>query len=134
MFSNSSQTKKMKRAFKIVKMKNNKIQFWVLFIFVFFASSGVFAQKADFEVSSNEVSINNNGTIDGTTTPVKASTSELNSNMNFILWFMGTKEDVNGTKSSDSFYSKKSILTSGREPNHLLMKTLLKKAVNSKSC
>lgn len=116
-------------------MNNNKIQFWVLVMFVFFASSNVFAQKSDFEISSNEVSINPNSNIDDTTpVKVKASTSELNSNMNFILWFMGTKEDVNSTLSSDSFYSKKSILTSGREPNHLLVKTLLKKAVNSKSC
>lgn len=116
-------------------MNNNKIQFWVLVMFVFFASSNIFAQKSDFEISSNEVSINSNSNIDDTTpVKVKASTSELNSNMNFILWFMGTKEDVNSTLSSDSFYSKKSILTSGREPNHLLVKTLLKKAVNSKSC
>jgi hypothetical protein len=135
MFLSTSQTKKMNRAFKIVKTKNNKIQFWVLFIFVFFASLSVFAQKADFEISSNEISINQNSNIDDTT-PIKAkvSTSELNSNMNFILWFMGTKEDVNSTMSSDSFYSKKSILTSGREPNHLLVKTLLKKAINIKSC
>jgi len=54
--------------------------------------------------------------------------------MNFILWFMGTKEDINSTMPVDSFYSKKSILTSGREPNHLLVKTLLKKAINTKSC
>ena len=47
---------------------------------------------------------------------------------------MRNKEDINSTKSNDSFYSKKSILTSGREPNHLLMKTLLKKAINNKSC
>ena len=100
---------------------------------LFFASSTVFAQKSDFVISSNEVSVNQNGNSDDTT-PVRVSTSELNSNMNFILWFMGTKEDVNGTISNDSSYSKKSVITSGREPNHLLIKTLLKKAINIKSC
>lgn len=123
----------MSRIFKIVKKSNNKIQFLILVMFIFFASSTVFAQKSDFVISSNEVSVNQNGNSDDTT-PVRVSTSELNSNMNFILWFMGTKEDVNGTIPNDSSYSKKSVITSGREPNHLLIKTLLKKAINIKSC
>jgi hypothetical protein len=123
----------MRRIFKIVKKSNNKIHFLILVMFAFFASSTVFAQKSDFVISSNEVSVNQNGNSDDTT-PVRVSTSELNSNMNFILWFMGTKEDVNGTIPNDSSYSKKSVLTSGREPNHLLIKTLLKKAINIKSC
>ncbi|HEU4788765.1 MAG TPA: hypothetical protein VFS71_03695 [Flavobacterium sp.] len=123
----------MNRAFRIVKKNNDRIQCWILVMFVFFASSNGFAQKSDFEISSNEVSMSQNIKTDDTA-PAKVSASELNSNMNFILWFMGTKEDVNGTMSSDSFYSKKSILTSGREPNHLLVKTLLKKAINIKSC
>ncbi|PVX45046.1 hypothetical protein C8C85_0810 [Flavobacterium sp. 103] len=123
----------MSGIFKIVKKSNNKIQFLILVIFVLFTSSTVFAQKSDFSISSNEVAINQNGSSDDTT-PVRVSTSESNSNMNFILWFMGTKEDVNGTISNDSSYSKKSVITSGREPNHLLIKTLLKKAINIKSC
>ena len=107
------------------------MQLCILFMFVFFAGSSVFAQSSRFEISSNEGSINPNNT---DTTPAKVSTSASNSNVNFILWFMGTKEDVNSTKSDDLFYSKKSILTSGREPNHLLLKTLLKKAINIESC
>ncbi|MDR6843846.1 hypothetical protein [Flavobacterium granuli] len=124
----------MNRVIKIVKTNNSKMHFWVLVMFAFFTSSVAFAQKSDVEISLNEVSINQNDyTID--TPPVKVSTSELNSNMNFILWFMGTKEDLNSNnKSKESFYSKKSIITSGREPNHLLLKTLLKKAINSKAC
>jgi hypothetical protein len=120
----------MDRIFKLEKNNNNTFQLFGLVMFVFFVSSTVFAQKAQSEVSSIEVIIGN----DNAVAPVKLSTSELNSNMNFILWFMGTKEDVNSTKSGNSFYSKKSILTSGREPNHLLMKTLLKKAINTQSC
>ena len=123
----------MNGVFKLVEKHINKIQFCILFIAVFFTSSAVFAQKSDFENSSNEISMNQNANIDNPV-PAKVSASELNSNMNFILWFMGTKEDINSTMPVDSFYSKKSILTSGREPNHLLVKTLLKKAINTKSC
>ncbi len=102
-------------------------------MFALLVSSTIIAQETRFGISSNEVLINENGNSAGVA-PVKISTSVLNSNMNFILWFMGTKEDVSTTISIDSYYSKKSILTSGREPNHLLMKTLLKKAINIKSC
>lgn len=120
----------MNDVFKIKKESNYKIQFLIL---VFFVSSFGFAQNSSFETYSCEVSINQNTTgID--TPPVRVSTTELNSNMNFILWFMGTKEDINSTKSNDTFYTKKSIITSGREPNHLLLKTLLKKAINVESC
>lgn len=121
----------MDRIFKLVRNNNCTFQLFVLVMFVFFAGSTVFAQECRFEISSIEVSVGKN---DDAIAPVKVSTTELNSNMNFILWFMGTKEDVNSTRSNDSFYSKKSIITSGREPNHLLLKTLLKKAINIKSC
>ena len=125
----------MDRIFKLVKKNNTTLQFCVLVMFIFFTGSTVLAQESRFEVSSIEIPIgNNSNNDDAVVAPVKVSTSELNSNMNFILWFMGTKEDVNSTKSGGSFYSKKSVITSGREPNHLLMKTLLKKAVNAQSC
>ena len=123
----------MNRNFKIENKNSKKMQFCALMMFAFFASSTVLAQEGRFEISSNGISINQKGNaVDAT--PVKVSTSGVNSNLNFILWFMGTKEDVNSTISTDSQYSKKSILTSGREPNHLLIKTLLKKAMNIKSC
>ncbi|HSD06052.1 hypothetical protein [Flavobacterium sp.] len=66
--------------------------------------------------------------------PIKEVSTSVDSNVNFILWFMGTKEDIGRTFSMDGMYSKKSFMTSGREPNHLLVKTLLKKALNIKSC
>jgi hypothetical protein len=121
----------MDRILNLIKKDNNTFQFCIIVLFFLFVNPTLFAQESRFEVSSIEVPINNN---DSAVTPAKVSTSELNSNMNFILWFMGTKEDVNSTKSGGSFYSKKSVITSGREPNHLLMKTLLKKAINAQSC
>src|SRR6478752_3811708 len=112
--------KQMNSILKIEKKINNKIQFCALVMFVLISTSSVFAQKSSLEISSNEVSINQNVIADDTTpASVRVSTSELNPNMNFILWFMGTKEDVNSPLPSDLFYTKKSILTSGREPNNL---------------
>lgn len=123
----------MSRNFKIERKNSRGMQFCICVMFVFLANASVLAQGSRFEISSNTISVNPNGNaVDAT--PVKVSTSTLNSNVNFILWFMGTKEDFNSTISTESYYSKKSILTSGREPNHLLMKTLLKKAMNIKSC
>jgi|GEM_PF-995156 len=124
----------MDNVLKLRTKSNKRIQFLISVLFVFFAGSSAFAQKADVESRLNDISINRNDNAVGTA-PVNASSSvKLNSSMNFILWFMGTKEDVNCTKSKDTFFTKKSILTSGREPNHLLLKTLLKKALNVESC
>jgi hypothetical protein len=122
----------MKRVSILVEKSKEQVLFFILVLLAFFSSANVIAQNVSFSNSPVEIVIKQNGnTVD--TAPVKVTASVSNSNVNFILWFMGTKEDLNGVKSNESF-SKKSILTSGREPNHLLLKTLLKKAINIKSC
>ena len=106
--------------------------FLLVVLFSFSSISGVFAQSSSFVAPSDEVTnAQNNIVIES---PVKVSSSVSNSNVNFILWFMGTKEDMGKSFSNDGMYSKKSFMTSGREPNRLLVKTLLKKALNIKSC
>lgn len=110
-----------------------KFKFCVIVFFVFFLSNKMVAQESSFENSVDEISINQKNLVIENA-PVRVSNSVLNSNVNFILWFMGTKEDVSKTILDDVIYSKKSIITSGREPNRLLIKTLLKKALNIKSC
>lgn len=118
------------------RAQNNNIQkfkFCIIILFVFFLSNKGVAQESSFENSVDEISINQKNIVIENA-PVRVSNSILNSNVNFILWFMGTKEDVNKTTLDDVIYSKKSIITSGREPNRLLIKTLLKKALNIKSC
>jgi len=55
------------------------------------------------------------------------------SNMNFILWFMGSKQSPNATISPVGNNTKKEFMTSGTEPNRLLIKAFLKKAVNFES-
>nr|WP_315201033.1 hypothetical protein [uncultured Flavobacterium sp.] len=122
----------MSKVFKGLQNNKNISSLFIIVLFTFFSTTTVFGQKESLEISNEKVlNIQNNIVIES---PVKVSNSAVNSNVNFILWFMGTKEDIGKTYSNDNMYSKKSFLTSGREPNHLLVKTLLKKALNIKSC
>jgi len=52
------------------------------------------------------------------------------SNMNFVLWFMGSKQSPNANIVPVGTTAKKQFLTSGSAPNRLLIKAFLKKAVN----
>lgn len=123
----------MSEVFRVMQNNNKKSFLFIIVLSVFFSSASVFGQNGSSEVSTAEVLINHNNIV--IENPVKESnTVIINSNVNFILWFMGTKEDIGKTLSNDDVYSKKSFLTSGREPNRLLVKTLLKKAINIKSC
>lgn len=105
---------------------------YFLLLMMFFISSFAFSQKTEIHSGINESSLDQKVNLIESS-PLRMSSGS-SSNVNFILWFMGTKEDVNSTKSNEKNYSKKSIITSGREPNHLLLKTLLKKAINIESC
>ncbi len=56
-----------------------------------------------------------------------------NFNMNFVLWFMGTKQDPNAKMLPAGTNTTKEFITSGTAPNRLLIKAFLKKAVNYES-
>ncbi|WP_367771742.1 hypothetical protein AB3G33_00210 [Flavobacterium sp. WC2421] len=105
---------------------NNKINSITLFLmFAFILLSNVsFSQTqivnslvSNTTESTNEVKQENN----------KAA------NMEFVLWFMGSKQDPNSTISTEGINTKKQIMTSGLAPNRLLIKAFLKKAVNFES-
>ena len=64
------------------------------------------------------------------TTNVKVESSRTTTNMEFALWFMGTKQDPNAALSTEGANAKKLIITSGIAPNRLLIKAFLKKVVN----
>lgn len=83
-----------------------------------------------FSAFAQDQAISNVG-FDGkeATTNVKLESSRATSNMEFALWFMGTKQDPNSTLSAEG-NAKKSIITSGIAPNRLLLKAFLKKVVN----
>lgn len=63
-------------------------------------------------------------------TSVRVESSRSTSNMEFALWFMGTKQDPNSTLSTEGTNTRKIIMTSGIAPNRLLIKAFLKKVVN----
>ena len=123
----------MSEVFRTMQNNNKRSFLFIIVFFAFFSTATVFGQNESLKVSNEEV-VNNNAIV--IENPAKESNIvNINSNVNFILWFMGTKEDIDKTSSKDvNLYSKKSFLTSGRQPNRLLVKTLLKKALNIKSC
>jgi hypothetical protein len=51
--------------------------------------------------------------------------------MNFVSWFMGTKQTSNANSAAEgSSNSRKQLINSGIAPNRLLIKAFLKKASN----
>ncbi|MCW2118685.1 hypothetical protein [Flavobacterium sp. 7A] len=67
-------------------------------------------------------------------TSSQVSTSKSSTNMEFVLWFMGSKQNPNTTISTESNTSTRNqIITSGLAPNRLLIKAFLKKAVSFES-
>lgn len=72
-------------------------------------------------------------TANETTHEIKQGDSVRNSNLEFVLWFMTSKQNPNSTISTEGANTKKQIMTSGLTPNRLLIKAFLKKAVNFES-
>ena len=106
--------------------KNTKITtILIVVILTLFCNVSVFGQTTE----KNEV-VNN--TIEGNTIAKQENTS-VSSNINFVLWFMGSKQDPNRTISNETSNAKKQIMTSGMAPNRLLIKAFLKKAINLES-
>lgn len=97
-------------------------QFIALLLFVFAAVSSIKAQAVGEKAYV--------GDQNGTETRVLGAAS----GSNFILWFMGTKDNMDVMETGRRFNTKKSIMTSGIVPNRLLLKTLMKKTINIESC
>jgi hypothetical protein len=98
---------------------SKKIRFiFLLFLFAILSNGSVFSQnlekKSVVTSSSNEESIDNKSA----------------ANMEFVLWFMSSKQDPNSIISTEGINTKKQIMSSGLMPNRLLMKAFLKKAIN----
>lgn len=69
-----------------------------------------------------------------TTVVATQSNVTTNTTMNFVSWFMGTKQTPNTNQSGDTATSqKKQMINSGIAPNRLLIKAFLKKASNYSS-
>lgn len=108
---------------------NKKVTFnsLLLFVFILVSNTSSFAQT-----KKNVADVN---TIEVTATIKHYNVSAVSSSntMNFVLWFMGSKQDPNSTISEEGTNTKKQVITSGTAPNRLLIKAFLKKAVNLES-
>ena len=102
----------------------------VLLFTSFLSTSDSFSQTKLDTTLDSFVSVAIDETIVTSTTSTREASLE--TNFNFVSWFMGTKQSVkeNTTKESST---KKLLINSGVAPNRILMKTFLKKAQNQTS-
>jgi len=115
------------------KIEANKKTSTIIVMFVFFLLSNVaaFGQTTD---ENNATNLNSEITFETTETSVDQQENiSRASNMNLVLWFMGSKQDPNLKISKEGLNTKKQFMTSGMAPNRLLIKAFLKKAVNFES-
>ena len=113
------------------KHTNNKINnnFFMLLVIILLSNVSVFGQSTE-----NTVATNNTTEVLNVVKQENVSTNSSSSNtMNFVLWFMGSKQDPNSSISKEGINTKKQIMTSGLAPNRLLIKAFLKKAVSLES-
>lgn len=114
--------------------KRNKTRLFVLLILLVLSSMGVFGQEKtagnvqlDFDkeiiVAANEVAVQSEEQI-----------ATLESQIDFVGWFMGSKHNQNTSFDYTNFKSststKKHIISSGVTPNKVLYRTFVKKVMN----
>ena len=106
------------------KQNDNKNRASILMVFLFILMSNV----AIFGQTVAEKNTNSNNTIESNL--VEKETTSNTSNMNFVIWFMGSKQNPNTTIIPAGENTRKQFMTSGLAPNRLLIKAFLKKAVD----
>jgi hypothetical protein len=114
--------------------KKNTIIF-MMFVCVLLSNVAAFGQTAVENNNVQSIIIENNEIVNATTemSSMKHEATSNASNMNFVLWFMGSKQDPNAKALPAGVNTKKQFMTSGTAPNRLLIKAFLKKAVNFES-
>ena len=112
---------------KYLSLKTNKktlVRSLMFFVFILASNTSVIAQAEKNTVVENVIESIPAAKIENSATVSSSNT------MNFVLWFMGSKQDLKSTICSESVNTKKQVIISGTGPNRLLMKAFLKKAVN----
>ena len=107
----------------------NKSKNMILILFVF-ACALLFSVSG---YSQSAVGVSTGAVVTELGNDVKQENVKTSNNLEFVLWFMGSKQDPNTTISAEGINTKKQIMTSGIAPNRLLIKAFLKKAVNFES-
>ena len=123
----------MKIATKNTTIQNSfsGIRMVVLF-FLLVASSFTMVGQNKNEFATTAETFQNVASDD--TVAASQSNATTNTSMNFVSWFMGTKQTPNANHSGDASVSqKKQMINSGIAPNRLLIKAFLKKASNYSS-
>ena len=107
---------------------------FMMFVCVLLSNVAAFGQTA-VENNVETATIENNEIVNSTVemSSMKQEATSNASNMNFVLWFMGSKQSPNATMLPAGTTAKKQFMTSGTAPNRLLIKAFLKKAVNFES-
>ena len=104
----------------------------VLLVFLVVSSFGMIGQNKNEVVATTAISFQVLASDD--TVAAAQSNVTTNTSMNFVSWFMGTKQTPNANQSADAAVSqKKQMINSGIAPNRLLIKAFLKKASNYSS-
>lgn len=98
---------------------------FILFVFVLLFNFSGFSQASTKVFIGSAITEMRND--------IKQENVKTSSHMEFVLWFMGSKQDPNTIISTEGINTKKQIMTSGLAPNRLLIKAFLKKAVNFES-
>jgi hypothetical protein len=100
--------------------------FTVFLLFGLFHTSAVLGQE--IQASSATITVERNSVA-----KQENVSSTVTNGINFVRWFMGSKQDPNNTILTEERITKKQIMTSGMAPNRLLIKVFLKKVVNLES-
>jgi hypothetical protein len=112
----------------------SRIGLVAVFVLFLLSSLGMFGQKVQPTATPTITFEVLMAASDETVASAKASTTTTNATINFVSWFMGTKQTPATTQSNDfSTSTKKQMINSGIAPNRLLIKTFLKKATNYNS-
>lgn len=111
----------------------NKTRWIVLLVLLVLSSMGVFGQTTTGQ--NNQLDLNKETIVeDNKMIDSKNDVVSLESQIDFMGWFMGSKHNQNTTLELDvnksSISTKKSIISSGVTPNKVLYRTFVKKVMN----
>ena len=110
----------------------SRIGLVVLFVLFLLSSAGMVGQNVQPAASTVTFEVSLASSDETVATTQTATTT--NTTMNFVSWFMGTKQTPSNNQSSEfSTNNKKQMIQSGIAPNRLLIKAFLKKATNYNS-
>ena len=107
----------------------------MMFVCVLLSNVSVFGQTTVENTTAQTETIQDNEVVNTNVemNTMKQESPSNSSNMNFVLWFMGSKQSPNANTVPAGTTAKKQFMTSGSAPNRLLIRAFLKKAVNFES-